>query len=199
MGGWGMGDPTQIQDALEQADRLAPDELLPLVYDELRRLAAHKLGGERPGQTLEATALVHEAWLRLEHEKNRKFNDPKHFYCAAATAMRRILIDNARRKNTPKHGGDLSRTTLGDVAPAELMPSDDLIALDEALVALAKEDPDAARLVELRFFVGLGHQESAKLMGISRRQADGLWVYARAWLYDAVQQTLGAMHTPKSP
>ena len=194
-----MGDPTQIRDALEQVDPQAAEELLPLVYGELRRLAAHRLANERPGQTLEATALVHEVWLKLAHEQDRKFNDPKHFYCAAATAMRRILIDNARRKKTPKHGGDLYRTTLGDVAPAALMPSDELIALDEALAQLAEEDADAARLVELRFFVGLSHQESAEIMAISRRQADGLWSYARAWLYEATQNNLGAMHMSKSP
>jgi RNA polymerase sigma factor (TIGR02999 family) len=194
-----MGDPTQIREALEQAVPNTPENLLPLVYNELRRLAARKLANERPGQTLEATALVHEAWLKLIHEEGRSYSDPTHFYCAAATAMRRILIDHARRRNTPKHGGDLCRTTLGDVAPAELMPTDDLIALDEALSQLAEEDPDAVRLVELRFFTGLRHQEAARLMGITRRQADGLWAYARAWLYEAVQTNLGAMQAPKSP
>jgi RNA polymerase sigma factor (TIGR02999 family) len=194
-----MGDPTQNRDALEQAVSNAPEDLLPLVYKELRQLAGHKLANERPGQTLEATALVHEAWLKLAHEEGRRYNNPKHFYCAAATAMRRILIDNARRKNAQKHGGDLCRTTLGDVAPAERMPTNDLVALDEALSQLAKEDPDAVQLVELRFFTGMRHQEAARLMGITRRQADGLWAYARAWLYDAVQTNLGAMHDSKSP
>lgn len=174
-------------------------ELMPEVYEELRHLAAYYLTNERPGQTLDATALVHEAWLKLEHEVRRNFNDPHHFYCAAATAMRRILIDNARRKQTPKHGGDLHRTTLGEYAPAEQMPSDALIALDEALAQLAEEDPEAVRLVELRFFAGFGHQESAKIMGITRKSADGLWAYARAWLFNAVRQNLGAMHGAKSP
>lgn len=174
-------------------------ELMPEVYEELRHLAAYYLANEHPGQTLEATALVHEVWLRMEHEARRKFNDPHHFYCAAATAMRRILIDNARRKHASKHGGDLNRTTLNDVAPAELMPPDDLIALDEALAQLADEDPEAVRLVELRFFAGFGHQEAAKIMGLTRRQADVLWAYARAWLFNAVKRNLCAMHAPKSP
>jgi RNA polymerase sigma factor (TIGR02999 family) len=152
----------------------AGSELLPQVYEELRRLATHKLSREKPGQTLQATALVHDAWLRLVREEDRTWHDPQHFFCAAATAMRRILIDNARRKNTPKYGGDLHRVNLEDVATAELLPSDELLALDEALARLAAEDADAGRLVDLRFFAGLGHQEAAQVMGLSRREADGL-------------------------
>jgi RNA polymerase sigma factor (TIGR02999 family) len=159
-------------------------ELLPLVYDELRRLAALKLAQERPGQTLQATALVHEAWLRLVREEDRQWNGSQHFFCAAATAMRRILIENARRKHSPKHGGGLQRVNLDDVAPAELLPPDALVALDEALEKLAAEEPDAARLVDLRYFAGLRHGQAAQLMGLSRRQADGLWAYARAWLFE---------------
>lgn len=162
-------------------------EMVPLVYEELRRLAAQKLAQEKPGQTLQATALVHEAWLRLVREEDRKWHDPQHFFCAAATAMRRILIENARRKNSPKHGGDLQRVNLDDVAPAELLRPDELIALDEALDKLAAEDPDAARLVDLRYFAGLGHQQAAQIMGVSRREADGLWAYARAWLFKAMK------------
>jgi len=169
------------------------------VYNELRHLAAHRLANERPGQTLEATALVNEAWVKLAQEENRLYNDPNHFYCAAATAMRRILIDNARRKKTPKHGGDLCRTTLSDTAPAELMPSDELIALDEALAQLAEVSADAVRLIELRFFAGFKHQESAKIMGLTRGEADSLWAYARSWLFDAVKKNLSAMNTSKSP
>lgn len=165
-------------------------EMLPLVYTELRRLAARRLAQERPGQTLQATALVHEAWLRLVREKDRKWHDPQHFFCAAATAMRRILIDNARRKKSPKHGGDLRRTELVDVAPAELLPSNELLALDEALEKLAADDADAARLVDLRYFAGLRHQQAAQIMGISRRQADGLWAYARAWLFQEMKGAL---------
>jgi RNA polymerase sigma factor (TIGR02999 family) len=165
-------------------------EMLPLVYEELRRLAVHRLAQERPGQTLQATALVHEAWLRLVREEERQWNDSRHFFCAAATAMRRILIDNARRKKSPKHGGDLRRTELVDVAPAELLPSAELLALDEALEKLAQEDPEAARLVDLRYFVGLSHQEAARIMGLSRRQADALWSYARAWLFKEMKGAL---------
>lgn len=174
-------------------------KLLPVVYEQLRRLAAHKLAQEKPGQTLQATALVHEAWLRLVREEDRTWNDPQHFFCAAATAMRRILIENARRKKSPKHGGDLHRVNLEDVAPAELLPSDELLALDEALEKLAAEDVDAARLVDLRYFAGLGHQEAAQIMGLSRREADGLWAYARAWLFEAMRKEIGANRDPPSP
>jgi len=174
-------------------------KLLPVVYEELRRLAAHKLAQEKPGQTLQATALVHEAWLRLVSEEDRKWNDPQHFFCAAATAMRRILIENARRKKSPKHGGDLHRVNLEDVAPAELLRTDELLALDEALEKLAAEDADAARLVDLRCFAGLGHQEAAQIMGLTRREADGLWAYARAWLFEAMRKEIGANRDPASP
>ena len=174
-------------------------EMVPLVYEELRRLAAQKLAQEKPGQTLQATALVHEAWLRLVREEDRKWHDPQHFFCAAATAMRRILIENARRKRSPKHGGDLHRVNLEDVAPAELLRSDELLALDEALEKLAAEEADAARLVDLRYFAGLGHQEAAQLMGLTRREADGLWAYARAWLFEAMRKEFGANRDPPSP
>ena len=162
-------------------------------------MAAQKLCREKPGQTLQATALVHEAWLRLVREEDRQWNDPQHFFCAAATAMRRILIDNARRKKSPKHGGDLHRVDLDDAAPAELLRPDELLALDEALEKLAAEDEDAARLVDLRCFAGLGHQEAAQLMGLSRREADGLWAYARAWLFEAMRKKSGANDPPTSP
>lgn len=167
------------------------------VYDELRHLAAHHLANEHPGQTLEATALVNEAWLKLARDDERLFNDPHHFFCTAAKAMRRILIDNARRKKAPMHGGDLRRTLLTDAAPAESMPSDQLIALDEAMAELAEVAADAARLVELRFFAGFKHQEAAKIMGLTRSQADHLWVYARTWLFGAVSKNLSAMQGKK--
>ena len=166
----------------------AAAELLPEVYAELRHLAAQKLAQEKPGQTLQATALVHEAWLRLVREEDRDWKDPQHFFCAAATAMRRILIENARRKNSPKHGGGLHRTELGDVAAPEGLPSDQLLALDEALARLAAEDGNVARLVELRYFAGLTHQQAAQLLGLSRREADGLWAYARAWLLEEIRK-----------
>ena len=194
-----MSDVTRLLTAIERGENRAAEELLPLVYDELRRLAAQKLAQEKPGQTLQATALVHEAWLRLVREEDRKWSNPQHFFCAAATAMRRILIENARRKHSPKHGGDLHRVTLADLDLAERLPADALIAVDEALAQLGKEDPDAARLVELRFFVGLGHQEAAHILGIGRREADGVWAYARAWLFEALQKDLGANEEPKSP
>ena len=194
-----MVDATRMLQAIQRCEAHTSAELLPLVYEELRRLAAQKLCQEKPGQTLQATALVHEAWLRLVREEDRKWNDPQHFFCAAATAMRRILIENARRKKSPKHGGDLHRVNLEDVAPAELLRSDELLALDEALEKLAAEDADAARLVELRCFAGLGHQEAAQLMGLTRREADGLWAYARAWLFEAMRKEFGANGAPTSP
>ena len=163
-------------------------ELLPLVYTELRHLAARQLAHEQPGQTLQATALVHEAWLRLNRDQGREWNDSRHFFYAAAEAMRRILIENARRKHRVKHGGQLQRVNLDDVNPASPMEPEELLVLDEALERLAAEDPDAARLIELRFFAGLGHQEAAAIMGISRRAADGLWAYGRSWLFAAVQE-----------
>lgn len=175
------------------------EELLPLVYAELRQLAAQKLAQEKPGQTLQATALVHEAWLRLVREEDRDWKNPQHFFCAAAQAMRRILIENARRKHSPKHGGDLHRTALEDVAPAEVLPSEELLALDGALTRLAAEDADAAKLVELRFFAGLGHQEAAHTMGLTRGEADGLWAYARTWLFQEIHKDLAANEAPKSP
>jgi RNA polymerase sigma factor (TIGR02999 family) len=194
-----MSEVTRLLTAIERGESHAPEELLPLVYDELRRLAAQKLAQEKPGQTLQATALVHEAWLRLLREEDRTWNDPQHFFCAAATAMRRILIDNARRKNSPKHGGDLARVTLDGVALAQGLTGDALIAVDEALERLAAEDVTAAKLVELRFFAGLGHQEAARIMGLTRREADGLWAYARAWLFEALRTDFGANEGEKSP
>ncbi|HRZ45983.1 MAG TPA: sigma-70 family RNA polymerase sigma factor [Candidatus Paceibacterota bacterium] len=194
-----MSDVTRILAAIQDGHARAAEELLPLVYEELRQLAAHKLAQERPGQTLQATALVHEAWLRLVREEDRKWHDSKHFFCAAATAMRRILIDNARRKKSPKHGGGLDRVSLDDVVAPVPVRSEELLALDEALEKLAAEDPDAARLVDLRCFAGLGHQEAAQIMGLTRREADGLWAYARAWLFEALRKDAGANRHPLSP
>jgi RNA polymerase sigma factor (TIGR02999 family) len=182
-----MSDLTHILSAVERGEPGAAAELLPLVYDELRRLAAQKLSHEKPGQTLQATALVHEAWLRLVRKDERKWNGSRHFFYAAAQAMRRILTENARRKHRLIHGGQMQRVNLEDIAPASPMKPDELLALDEALERLATEDPDAARLVELRFFAGLGHQEAAEIMGITRRAADGLWAYARTWLFNEMR------------
>ena len=170
------------------ADRQAGAELLPLVYEELRQLAANMMSHELPGQTLQATALVHEAWLRLAGAEARNWKGSRHFFYAASQAMRRILCENARRKRCASHGGQMQRVNLEHVHLPSPMKPDELLALDEALDRLAKEDPEAARLVELRFFGGLGHQAAAEVMGLGRRQADALWAYARTWLFEAVRE-----------
>jgi RNA polymerase sigma factor (TIGR02999 family) len=177
-----MSDVTQILNAMESGDPSAASQLLPLVYDELRRLAAHRLGQEAPGQTLQATALVHEAYLRLVggSAEVASFKDRSHFFAAAATAMRRILIDNARRKHAQKRGGGHQREPLEGIAAPE--ENQDLLALDEALEKLAGQDPVKARLVELRYFAGLTGEQAADVLGISATTADRYWAYARAWL-----------------
>jgi RNA polymerase sigma factor (TIGR02999 family) len=179
-----MTDVTRILTAIEQGDPKAAAELLPLVYDELRKLAARRLAQEKPGQTLQATALVHEAYLRLvDVEKAQPWNSRGHFFAAAAEAMRRILVDQARRKQTDKHGGARLRVDLAPDLAASDGPSDDLVALDEALGKLERHDPSAAALVKLRYFAGLSHQEAAQTLGISRGAADRLWALGRAWLF----------------
>lgn len=179
-----MNDVTQILSAIEQGDAHAAERLLPLVYDELRKLAAQKLSHEKPGQTLQATALVHDAYLRLvDVELPQHFNGRGHFFAAAAEAMRRILVEQARRKQAEKHGGGLVRVELPAELASENPRGDDLIALDEALSRLEEHDADAARLVKLRYFAGLSHQEAAESLGISRGSADRLWALARAWLF----------------
>jgi RNA polymerase sigma factor (TIGR02999 family) len=191
-----MSEVTRILSAIEQGDPHAAEQLLPLVYDELRRLAAEKLAQERPGQTLQATALVHEAYLRLvEVDKAQHWDSRRHFFAAAALAMRRILIDNARRKRTAKHGGGLQRLHLHDVDVPAGTRSPDLLALDEALTKLAAEDPVKAQLVTLRYFGGLSVQEAAETLGISRATADRYWSYARLWLYCELR---GTDHGPGS-
>jgi RNA polymerase sigma factor (TIGR02999 family) len=176
-----MRDVTEILNAMERGDSHGAGELLPLVYDELRRLAAQQLTQEKPGQTLQATALVHEAYLRLVRQADeRPWNNRGHFFAAAAAAMRRILIDNARRKRAAKHGGGLQRQPLEAVAAPE--PDEDLLALDQALEKLAGEDPIKARLVELRYFAGLTGEQAAEILDISPTTADRHWAYARAWL-----------------
>jgi RNA polymerase sigma factor (TIGR02999 family) len=180
-----MSDVTRILSALEQGDPRAAEQLLPLVYDELRQLAAQKLMEERPGQTLQATALVHEAYLRLvKADHGRPWDGRGHFFAAAALAMRRILIDNARRKTRIKRGGQQRRIELADhEAPVADVH---LLALDEALTRLAEEDPLAAKVVELRYFAGLGHEAVAAALNITVYQARRKWTYARAWLRDAL-------------
>ena len=164
-------------------------ELLPLVYDELRRLAAERLSRENPGQTLQATALVHEAWLRLSGpgQAGQPWTGRGHFFSAAAEAMRRILIDRARRKANQHHGGDLQRVELDAVEIAAPLPDDQLLALHEALNELARQDPEAAELVKLRFFVGLTHEQAAEMLGLNRTAADRSWVFARAWLFQEMR------------
>src|SRR5262245_39998336 len=178
-----MSEVTQILAAIEQGDPHAADQLLPLVYDELRKLAAQKLGQETPGQTLQPTALVHEAYLRLVGEgEEQSWGSRGHFFAAAAEAMRRILVENARGKQAVKRGGRRGRADLDvdQLALPELR--EDLLALDEALDRLAAADPEAARLVQLRYFAGLTRAEAAQVLGLSRRTLDRLWAYARAWL-----------------
>ena len=183
-----MSDVTRILSAIEQGDPQAAHQLLPLVYDELRRLAAQKLASEKPGQTLDATALVHEAYLRLLGPgADRHWVGRGHFFAAAAAAMRRILIDNARRKASPKHGGGRARLGLEAVEPAAPQPDDDLLALDEALTRLAAADPTAAELVRLRYFAGLSIPQAARVLGLPPRSTDRLWAYARTWLRDCLR------------
>ena len=180
-----MNQVTQILSSLQQGDAQAAEQLLPLVYAELRRLAAQRLAQEKPGQTLQATALVHEAYLRLvDVDQPQQWDGRGHFFAAAAEAMRRLLIDNARRKSRIKHGGDLKRIDLEEVAQVAGTGSDadDLLELDAALERLAHEDAPAAELVKLRYFAGLTIPDAAEAMGISTRKADFLWSFARAWL-----------------
>jgi RNA polymerase sigma factor (TIGR02999 family) len=182
-----MSEVTQILSAIERGDPDAASQLLPLVYDELRKLAAAQLADEKPGQTLQPTALVHEAYVRLAGpEPDRHWGGQAHFFAAAAEAMRRILLDAARRKGRRKRGGGMARRDLDGIDPAAPEDSDDLLALDEALGRLAAADPQAAELVRLRFYAGLPIPEVARVLGISPRTADRTWAYARAWLHQAV-------------
>jgi RNA polymerase sigma factor (TIGR02999 family) len=180
----GVAAVTQLLDAAAAGDPHAAADLLPLVYDELRKLAAARLAAEAPGQTLQATALVHEAYLRLVGgDATSQWNGRTHFFGAAAEAMRRILVDQARRKRADKRGGGRLRVDLPEDLAASEPRSDDLLALDEALTRLERHDPDAARLVKLRYFAGLSHQEAADALGVSRGAADRLWALGRTWLF----------------
>ena len=178
-----MSEVTRILSAIEQGDPLAAEQLLPLVYDALRKLAAQKMAQEAIGQTLQATALVHEAYLRLvDVERAQHWNGRGHFSAAAAEAMRRILVDNARRKRSKKRGGGRVRLDLDQLAPAASERLDEVLDIDAALAGLAEADPQAAELVKLRYFAGLSIPQAAAALGISPRNADFLWAYARAWL-----------------
>jgi RNA polymerase sigma factor (TIGR02999 family) len=181
-----MNEVTRIITAIQEGDALAADELLPLVYQELRCLAAQKMSHEPPGQTLQATALVHEAYIRLVGAENQDWDSRGHFFAAAAEAMRRILIDNARRKKRLKHGGGRQKVDLDQAELPIDGPCDDLIALDEALEKLANTDKASADLIKLRFFAGLTMEQASNILGIPRRTADRNWAYARAWLYKAI-------------
>ncbi len=180
------GDATQILHAIEQGDPKAAAELLPLVYEELRRLAALRMARERPGQTLQATALVHEAWLQLVGGNQPSWNSRNHFFKAAAEAMRRILIANARRKQREKHGGHLERVPLDQVEVAADADPDTLLLATEALDRLAERDPVKAELVKLRFIVGLSNEEAAGVLGVSVPTVKRHWAFARAWMYEEV-------------
>ncbi len=178
-----MSDVTRILSQIEQGDPQAAEKLLPLVYDELRKLAAAKLAQEKPGQTLQATALVHDAYIRLvDVEKAQHWNSRGHFFGAAAEAMRRILVDQARRKDGPKAGGNYRRVELSHLQPEMPGPDLDILALNEALSRLESSDPRAAELIKLRFFVGLTIQQAAKMLGISISTAKAEWTYAKNWL-----------------
>ena len=186
-----MNDLTRVLSAIEAGDPQAAEQLLPLVYDELRRLAAKRLAGEGPGHTLQPTALVHEAYLKLVGaDPQQPWNGRVHFFAAAAEAMRRILIDHARRKHRARRGGGMKRIEPGDMDDIEMVAergqADELLALDEALTQLAVADPRRAELVRLRYFAGLTLEQAAGLLGISRATADRHWAFARAWLYDAM-------------
>lgn len=186
-----MSEVARLFTEFERGEGRAAEELLPLLYDELRRLAAVKLAQEKPGQTLQATALVHEAWLRLaggsSGAAHPEWDGPNHFFAAAAEAMRRILVESARRKMRLRHGGALDRIDSEEVNLPLALPSEDLLALDEALNDLTRLDPEAASLVKLRFYAGLTENQAAEALGISRRSATRMWGYARAWLYRAIR------------
>ncbi|HEY3392739.1 MAG TPA: sigma-70 family RNA polymerase sigma factor [Lacipirellulaceae bacterium] len=178
-----MHEVTRILDALDAGDPQAASQLLPLVYEELRKLAAHRLAQERPGQTLQATALVHEAYLRLvDVEQPQQWSGRGHFFAAAAEAMRRILIESARRKLSQKHGGEMNRVSLDEVEAAATQDPEQLLAIDEALAELERLDPQAGQLFKLRYFTGCSIEEGGEILGFSRASAYRHWTFARAWI-----------------
>jgi RNA polymerase sigma factor (TIGR02999 family) len=182
-----MGDATQLLTAVEQGDSKAADGLLALVYEELRRLATHRMAQEAPGQTLQPTALVHEAWVRLVGDKNPQFENRAHFFSAAAEAMRRILIDRARRKLTRRHGGGHERVELDGYDLAAPEADDQLLAVHDALDKFAQLHPVQAELVKLRYFAGLTNEETAQLLGVSVSTAKNYWAFSRAWLFQEIK------------
>lgn len=186
-----MRNVTQILTAIEQGDANAADKLLPLVYEELRRLATHKMARESPGHTLQPTALVHEAWLRLGGGENQRWQDRGHFIGAAAEAMRRILIEHARKKKAVKRGGDAERVNFENLDVAILADGKQFLLLNDALEELESQDPDAAQVVKLRFFVGLTNEETGKVLGVTERTAKRYWTFARAWLFQELRERTG--------
>ncbi len=183
-----MSEVTRVLAAAEKGDPKAANELLPLVYTELRRLAVHRMAQEAPGQTLQPTALVHEAYLRLVGSQDQKWNGRAHFFGAAAEAMRRILIENARRKRAERHGGGQARLDIHEIELAAPANDDELLAVNEALEKFAGRDKQKAELVKLRYFVGLTTEEAAEVLGISVPTADRWWSYSRAWLYQEIER-----------
>lgn len=192
-----MSDVTELLHAMDAGDPKAADQLLPLVYEELRKLAAVRLANEKSGQTLQPTALVHEAWLKIAGDGLEPFANRRHFFKAAATAMRQILIDNARRKQRLKHGANQVGEELHESRIAVAVPSEELLAVDEALAALAREDPDAAEVVQMRYFVGMTVPEIADALGLSPRTVDRHWAFARAWLKRTIRGSLSQGETPR--
>lgn len=182
-----MSDVTRILDRVQKGDAKAGEELLPLVYQELRKLAAHKMAQERPGQTLQPTALVHEAWLRLTGPEPANWNGRTHFFAAAAEAMRRILVDNARRKRAQRHGGGQARLDIDEIEIPAAAKDDELEAVSEALEKFGERDREKAEFVKLRYFVGVTIREAAEIFGISVPTANRWWIYSRAWLFREIQ------------
>ena len=182
-----MNDVTRILNSIQHGDSKAADELLPLVYGELRKLAAARMAQESPGQTLQPTALVHEAWLRLVGDANPQFDGRGHFFAAAAEAMRRILIDNARRKRAARHGGGQARMDISEIELATAAKDDELMAVSEALEKLGAEDKPLAELVKLRFFAGFTNKEVADVLGVSEPTVERRWAFARAWLFKEIR------------
>ncbi len=185
-----MSDVTLLLNAIEAGDPKAADQLLPLVYEELRKLAVVRMANEKAGQTLQPTALVHEAWLKIAGDGQEHFANRRHFFKAAATAMQQILIDNARRKLRLKHGANQIAEELHESRIAVAVPSEELLAVDEALAALAREDPESAEVVQMRYFVGMTVPEIADALGLSPRTVDRHWAFARAWLKRTIRGSL---------
>lgn len=191
-----VSDVTLILDRVQRGEPAAADELLPLVYEELRKLAAVKMAQEKPGQTLQATALVHEAWLKIAGDGNQRFANRGHFFKAAATAIQQILIDNARKKQRLKRGGDQIGESLHESRIAMSVPADELLAVNDALAALAIEDPQAAEVVQMRYFVGMTVSEIADALNLAPRTVDRHWAFARAWLKRAIHTSLSEPANP---